>query len=186
MDTPKRQLSERQLKALAENRKRALETRQMKAELKKVKEREKKEALKAEYETKVLGKVSQPKTEAKTEPSVEETDVEIYKQAPKPEPPSDDDDDFPIELVKASKPLPKPKAQAKPKAPTPSAEPNYKQEYYRLKLASLQQSQQQQQFYNQYSQLPPHAHAVDIAKHQITNKVNKDVLDRVYKELFSL
>jgi len=170
---PKRKCDEATLKRLAEMRQKANEVRRRKAELKRAEKEASKKEFEKNYEEKVL-KVKKP--------VVEETDKQIYEQPP-PKAEDDDDDDFPVEMVaKTTKP-----SRAKPTGvspPSTKAEPNYKQMYYQHKLSLLQQQQQQQQFYQNYAQLPPYAHAVDIAKHQIKQRVDDEVLGSIYKGLF--
>lgn len=178
MERPKRQMTEEQLKRLADARKKALEVKKMKGELTKARKAEEKAKLKEEYETKVLKK-TQP-TPPTPPPSpvsqpIEETDKDIYeKEQPQPT----EEEEYPVELV------PKGKGK-KPKAlPVQPTEPDYKQLYYKSKLEMLQAKQQEEQFRDQYARLPAYAHTVDIAKHQIKERVDKAVYDSVYKSLF--
>lgn len=176
-DKQKPPVDEEKLRRLAEARKKSLATRQMKSAIKKAKVDEDREALTKEYEEKVLKK--KPPQKKVVEEKVEETDKDIYEsQMPVKEAPSEDD--YPIEIVPKAKSKKKP-AQALAHPP----EPNYKQIYYQHKLAMLQQKQQQDQFNEQYSRLPPYAHTVDIAKQSIKERVDKVVYDEVWKQLFS-
>jgi hypothetical protein len=182
-NTPKKIVDEERLKKLAAARKKALEVRQKKAELNRAKKQEQKEQFQQEYEEKVLKKKNPPKKEVenKVEEKIEETDKDIYEDR-MPVKEAVSDDDYPIEMVS--------KAKSKKKAPSRAIaqqpqEPNYKQIYYQHKLAMLQAKQQQDQFNEQYSRLPPYAHTLDIAKNSIKERVDKVVYDEVYKQLFS-
>lgn len=169
-DKRKRTPDEATLKRLAEMRAKANEVRRKKAELK----RAEKEASKADFDKRYEEKVLKAQ-----KPVAEQTEKEPYEPAP-PKEEDQSEDDFPVEMVaKSSKRTAKPKA-----APAPPPEPNYKQMYYQHKLSLLQQKQQQEQFLQQYSRLPPYAHAIDIAKHQIRQRVDDAVLDNVYKDMF--
>lgn len=168
-------------KRLEEMRQKGLETRRMKAQLKKAEKDEAKEALRKAYEDKVLKK--QQKAE---KAPIEETEKEIYERANHAEEEHEtDSDDYEEE---PPKPTPKPKASKSKTVkatPTPQPQdPNYKNEYYRVKLDRLRQQEEQAQFMNSYARLPPAAHAADIARQQLTNKINKEVFDRVYTDLF--
>lgn len=72
----KRQLSETQLRALAEGRKKSFETRGMKKEVNQAKKVEKKEKLKQEYEELVLKKKKQPEPEKPAEDAETQSDSE--------------------------------------------------------------------------------------------------------------
>ena len=90
---------------------------------------------------------------------------------------SQEEEEYPVELVPKGK-------KRQPKASPISTEPDYKQLYYKSKLEALQSKNQEEQFRNQYARLPPYAHTIDIAKHQIKERVDKAVYDNVYKSLF--
>jgi hypothetical protein len=169
-DKRKRTPDEATLKRLAEMRLKANEVRKKKAELKRAEKEASKQDFDKRYEEKVL---------KAQKPVVEQTEKEPYEPAPKPTQDDQSEDDFPVEMVAKT-------AKKKPKAtPAPQpAEPNYKQMYYQHKLSLLQQKQQQEQYLQQYSQLPPYAHAIDIAKHQIKARVDQDVLGDIYKGMF--
>lgn len=178
-DKRRKPASEKVLKALEEGRLKGLETRRMKSELKKKSKEEERQALKKAYEEKVLKK--------KPVEPIEETDKEIYpsKQNNKPTTETDDDGDSEYEDEPVVVPKTKPKAKAKTKTNAEVMEtPNYKQEYYRAKLEKIRQQDQQQQFIHNYSQAPPHIHAHDIARTQLKNKIDSEVMARVYKDLF--
>lgn len=178
MDRPKRQMTEEQLKRLANARKKALEVKKMKAELNKAKKDEEKAKFQEEYDTKVLKKTSTPPPapvqEPPTPPPVEETDKDIYESQMTH---SQEEEEYPVELVPKGK-------KRQPRASPIPYEPDYKQLYYKSKLEALQSKTQEEQFRNQYARLPPYAHTVDIAKHQIKERVDKAVYDNVYKSLF--
>jgi AAA15 family ATPase/GTPase len=160
MDKPKR--SEAQLRALAEGRKRSLETRAKKKQARQAEQEKRKKKLETDYETKVLKKKdTPPKKEV-----VEETDKEIHER-PKTIQDNESDDEYQVTNVRT-------------KSAKPKAQPNYKQMYYQHKLALLQQQQEE----IQYARAPPHTHMTDIAKSQIKNKVDSEVMKRVYAELF--
>ena len=176
MDKPKKQLDEAALKRLAENRRKGLETRAMKAALKKKEQADQKERLKQDYETKVLGKTEPTpptkKAPVKTHAPIEETDQEIY-QSPQQEYHSD------CESVTSP-----PKSKGKPRASYQPSPPNYKQEYYRLKLETMQRQHEQKMYEEQYSRQPPHQHMNYIARNAIIGNIDKAVKERVFKELF--
>jgi hypothetical protein len=167
-------LSQEQLQRLAEIRKKAQETKAMKAQLKKVAKEEERSKLKQDYEEKVLKKTTAPVAVEQIEEQVDETDKDIYptQNAVIESEVSDDED------VVTSKVKRRPKQQ-----PT---EPNYKSLYYKAKLERLQAEHQHQQFLQQYSQMPPQQHAVDVAKHQLKSKANKMAYESVYRSLFGL
>lgn len=56
--------------------------------------------------------------------------------------------------------------------------------YYQHKLQMLQHQQEQASFASQYARLPPYQHAVDIARSSIRESVDKEVLKKVYNQLF--
>lgn len=169
---PKRVCDEATLKRLAEMREKANAVRRKKAELKRAEKEASKKDFEKRYEEKVL---------KHQKPVIEETDKQIYEPPPSKPAEDDDEDDYPIEMVahrpKTSKAKPKPQ-------PEQPKEPNYKQMYYQHKLSQLQAQQQEQQFLQQYARLPPYQHAVDIAKHQIKQRVDDEVLGSIYRGLF--
>ena len=167
--------SEKVLKVLQEGRLKGLETRRMRAELKKTSKAEEKEALKKAYEERVLKKKTTETTDV-----VEETDKEIYPVNNKPSKESNDDDG---DSEYEDEPVVVPKPNAKATAKT-MKETNYKQEYYKIKMMKLQEQEQQQNFMQSYTQLPPQQHMADIARNQIQSKIDKEVLARVYREMF--
>ena len=173
-------------KRLEEARLKGLETRRMRAALKKTEKEESKEALRKAYEEKVLKKQSQPQQPQpqKAQPTIEETDREIYEKAV-----VNSDSDAESDTEAPSPKSAKAKASKPPKAsktePVVDA-PNYKQMYYAAKLQRLQQEEQQTQFVNSYSSMPSAVHAADIARQQLKSKVNKEVYDRVYRDLFGV
>lgn len=178
-DKRRKPASEKVLKALEEGRLKGLETRRMKSELKKKSKEEERQALKKAYEEKVLKK--------KPVEPIEETDKEIYPSKQNNKPTTDTDDDGDSEYEDEPAIVTKPKAKAKGKTKTNAdvmETPNYKQEYYRAKLEKIRQQDQQQQFIHNYSQAPPHIHAQDIARTQLKNKIDSEVMARVYKDLF--
>ena len=190
MNTQKKKCDDATRKRLEEARLKGLETRRMKAELKKHDKEAEKEKLRQAYEQKVLKKtasVPAPKAEEETE----ETEEEIYRNQPTAGDDSASDSDIEEEPtpVKA-KATPKPKATTLKKPPTKSLNSigetpmNYKQEYYRMKMMKLQQQDQQAQYMHSYSQMPPQQHMIDIAKSQLQSKVNRELMSRVYNDLF--
>jgi 5'-3' exonuclease len=166
----KKVCDEATLKRLAEMRKKSMETRKMKAELKKTKNENAKGQLKKEYESIVL------KKKEPVEQSVNETDEEIYKNANNVNDDTESDAESEVEI-------PVKKNTRKAKVVSQDA-PNYKQEYYRQKLSLLQQQQEQSSFLQSYERLPPKQHLADIAKNQIKKRVDNEVMQRVYKDLF--
>jgi Rps23 Pro-64 3,4-dihydroxylase Tpa1-like proline 4-hydroxylase len=188
MSTPntqsKKKADEATIKRLAAARLKGLETRRMKAELKKVEQAEAKDALKKTYEEKVLKKTPQLK---KAEDVAEETDKEIYNNQPTAESDNGSDSEADSEPVVVK---PKSKATAKKPSMKPSnsieeTPMNYKQEYYRMKMMRLQEQDNHQQFVNNYARASPQTHLVDIAKSQLQSKVNKELMSRVYNDLFN-
>lgn len=161
----KRVMTETQLKALAEGRKRALETRKKGAEIKKVLKQEQKENLEKVYDKIVLKKFQLKKSLDINLPDGHDPSVK-------------DESDEEVESNITEHVQPKPSKVAKPQ------ELNYKQLYYKHKLDALTQQQQQHQFNQNYSQLPIQNHAIDIAKHTIKNKANQLVFENVMKSLF--
>lgn len=177
---PKRQCDEATLRRLAEMRLKANEVRKKKAELKRAEKDEKKKAFDAKYEEKVLKKQPEKPQEA----VIEETEKEPYQRLAEAESVADSED-YQVELV-PPRAKPAPRAKTAPMVlPPPVSEPNYKQEYYKMKLSSLQQHQHQQQQYQQYAQAPPYQHLTDIARQSIKQKVDRHVLEKAYKDLFS-
>lgn len=179
-DKQKKPCDEATLKRMAEMRKRSLETRKMKAELKKVEKQDSKEALRKAYEERVLKKKID--ADKKQEP-IEETDNEIYEKAVTVE----SDAESEVDDVPPPKPTRVPKG-TKPKAvPVMEThqEPNWKQEYYKMKAQKLQEQQQQAQFYQSYTNMPPAVHVADIARNQLKAKVDKELMQRVYNDLFN-
>lgn len=167
---PKKVCDEATLRRLAEMRLKSVQTRKMKAELKKTKKETEKEQLKQEYESVVLKKnepIKQP---------IEETDEEIYKRNNVNDNDDEDDESDVEEVVK-------PKKNTRKNKIVPET-PNYKNEYYRLKLETFQRKRDDENFMNNYSRLPPYQKVADIARSQITDSVHKEVYSRVFKDLF--
>lgn len=165
---PKRQLTELQMRALAEGRKKSIDKRQKQAALSQVRKQEEKENFEREYQEKVLKK-NQPQPQ-----KIEETDEPVY---PQPQAPPQDDDDI------ENEPLP-PKSKTAPRAKPQPKEVNYKQEYYRYKLEQLTAQQQHQNHMQTYMQLPPYFHAVDVAKQSLKTKADDAVLKLAYRQIF--
>lgn len=182
----KRQVDEATLRRLAEGRLKGLEIRRKKAELKKQEKAEEREKINKAYEERVLKKKPTPSEEVS-----EETDKEIYEQpvAPNNQSESDDEREEPVK-ARATK-----QTQRKPKQDVGSyndTAPNYKNEYYRMKLERLRMQErdatlttQQSQFQHHYANLPSQHHVIDIARNQLQNKVNQEVYNRVFKDLFN-
>lgn len=172
---PKKPLDEATLKRLAEMRKKSIETRRMRAELKKATKEEEKESLKKAYEEKILKKKpTQSKPETHDEP-IDETEEEIYENS-----------NYAVSDAESEAEVSKPKSRAKPKPKMAAnkTEPNWKQEYYRMKMQRLQQQEEQSKFVNSYATMPPQVHVADIARQQLSQKVNKELYDRVFNDLF--
>lgn len=169
MDTPtdkrKQPCDEATLRRLADMRIKANEVRKKKAELRRVEAEERKAEFDKKYKEKVL--------KDKTEPRVEETEKPIYPEPAAP-PPTEDDE---TESEEENEPLP-------PVLPPTPAEPNYKQMYYKAKLDAMQQQADQKQFVQNYQSMPYAYQAADIARQNLKNKANKQVLDQVYQSLF--
>lgn len=188
MTTPntqgKKKADEATIKRLAAARLKGLETRRMKAELKKIEKAEEKEALKKTYEEKVLKKA--PPQKKAEEVAEDETDKEIYSNQPTVESDGASDSELDSEPV-VSKPKVKHTAK-KPSTKTSNfieeTPMNWKNEYYKMKMMRLQEQNNHQQFMHSYSQMPPQQHMLDIAKSQLQNKVNKELMSRVYNDLF--
>ena len=158
----KRVMTEEQLRKMAEGRLRGLETRRKNAQIKQTIKQEKHKKLDEDYESIVLKKgqdVAPPPPPEKPQRAV------IQEQ-------SDDDDE--------------PEVTSKPMKQKKEPEMNYKQLYYKQKLETLQASQQQQQFNQNYGQMPVQNHAIDIAKHNLKSKANQLVYDSVMKSLFPM
>lgn len=182
MNTQKKKADEATIKRLAEARLKGLETRRMKAELKKVEKAEEKEALKKTYEEKVLKKTA-PKKAEKVEKAEESTDKEIYANQPTATE-SDGGSDSEME----SEPVAKPKVRKPTTKPSKSVEEtpiNYKQMYYQAKLERMRMQEEQANFMSNYARASPQTHMVDIAKSQLQSKVNRELMSRVYNDLFS-
>jgi hypothetical protein len=184
---PKRQLTEEGIKRRKEGLQKANEVRKMKAEIKKTEKEAQKEALRKAYEEKVLNKKQEqapPVSQA-----VEETDKEIYNNAKHMDTESESESES-----ESERPPPKPRAKsAKPakliepeQMPQQPQLPNYKNEYYRMKMERLRQQEEQNNFMQNYQRLPPSAHVADVARQQIKNKIDREVYDRVYKDLFGV
>jgi len=172
--TAKRTLTEAQIRALAEGRKKSFETRKKKREVKEAIIKEKKEKLEKDYEEKVLKKKQAPPPEQVVEVEEEGSETESEHEeavAPVPSPP----------------------------------EPNYKQIYYRKKVALLEQYEQQAQaqvqapptayHYQgiqqpvmggqyQYAQPSPMAHAEQIARATLKKKANEAIQAQAYRSIF--
>lgn len=155
---PKRQLTEKQLKALAENRKRALETLAKKKAITQALKEEKRKELDAKYE------------EVKKKQSSE--NVEVVDE----DEPTDVEDEVPVH-----KPLKKTTPAPRPIAPQ---EPNFKQLYYKAKLERLSAAQQQQHAMYQYAQAPPQIHAYDVAKQNLAQTANAEVYKYAFNSIF--
>ena len=180
---PKKQCDEATLKRLAAMRLKANEVRKKKAELRRAQQEEEKRQFEKEYETKVL-----KKPEPKSKAPIKEAEIEhdIYPEQPAPQEEAESDDEYADAPVPSKRPS-KQKAPARPKAqPVLTPEPNYKQEYYKMKLYNIQQQQHHMSLASQYSQQPPQVHAQDIARQSIQKTMDKAIYDKVYRELFGL
>jgi hypothetical protein len=167
-----RVMTEAELKRLAEMRVLAQQTKTKQKEIRAAIKQEAKEKLERDYEEKVLKKQQPP---APPIEQIEETDKDLYPQNAVIESEVSDDE---VVTSKAKQSKLKPKPQ-----PT---EPNYKSLYYKAKLERLQQDRDQYQFLQQYSQLPPQQHAIDIAQSQLKSKANKLAYEQTYRSLFGL
>jgi hypothetical protein len=156
----KRQLSEEHLRKLADGRKKGLETRRKNMEIKQALKKEKSVKLEQDYEAIVLKKGTKKQLDIDL-PQEKPQHAEIQEQ-------SDDEPEVTSKTVKQKK----------------EPEMNYKQLYYKQKLETLQASQQQQQFNQNYGQMPVQNHAIDIARHNIKSKANQLVYDSVMRSLF--
>lgn len=168
-ENTKKPVDEAVLRRLAEGRLKGLETRRKRAEIKKQEKAEAMNKLNKEYQEKVLKK-KEP-TEKSMQP-IEETDKEIYPIKSVDTDTDDGDDEYE-----------EPKPQSRKKI-VQQQKQNYKQDYYKYKLDMLMQQQEQSNFMNQYSRLPPQQHLAEVAKHEIKQRVDKEVLQRVYRDLF--
>lgn len=184
----KKPCDEATLKKMAEMRAKSLETRRMRAALKRTDKEEEKAALRKAYEERVLKK-TQPQPQETTK-VIEETDKEIYPKARVDDETTDGDESDAEELPPPPPKTTKKKVSKSPKVTsdegivTPSQ--NYKQMYYAAKLQRLQQEQERSNFMSSYASMPSAVHAADIARSQLKSKVNKEVFDRVYKDLFGM
>ena len=159
----KRVMTEEQLRKMAEGRLRGLETRRKNAQIKQTIKQEKHKKLDEDYESIVLKKGQKQQDVAPPPPPEKPQRAVIQEQ-------SDDDDEPEV----TSKPMKQKK------------ETSYKELYYKQKLETLQASQQQQQFNQNYGQMPVQNHAIDIAKHNLKSKANQLVYDSVMKSLFPM
>ena len=188
----KKPCDEATLKKMAEMRAKSLETRRMRAALKRTDKEEEKAALRKAYEERVLKKTQpQPQPQETTKDiKVEETDKEIYPKARVADETDGEDSSDAEELPPPPPKTTKKKVSKSSKVAsdelsvTPSQ--NYKQMYYAAKLQRLQQEQEQSNFMSSYAQMPSAVHAADIARQQLKSKVNREVYDRVYKDLFGM
>jgi hypothetical protein len=179
----KKQCDEATLKRLAAMRLKANEVRKKKAELRKAQQEEQKRQFEKEYETKVLKK---PEPKAKAPIKEAEIEHDIYPEQPASQEVADSDDEGPTEPAPSKKPS-KSKAPPRPKAqPVLTPQPNYKQEYYKMKLYNMQQHQHHLSVASQYAQQPPQVHAQDIARQSLQKTMDKAMYERVYKDLFGL
>lgn len=169
------------LRRLANARLKGLETRRMKAELKKAEKEAEAQKLKQAYNEKVLKKTPIKKA-AVVEEEAEETDKEIYQNQPTAADSESDADEAPV--PKAAKPKAVAKKTPTTKVAADGTPMNYKQEYYRLKMMKIQQQDEQANYMQSYAHMPPQQHMVDIARNQLQSKVNKELMSRVYSDLF--
>jgi membrane-associated HD superfamily phosphohydrolase len=167
------------LERYAEMRKKAQETLAKKREITEARRQERKKEFEKTYEEVVLKKKAPPPPQT----VVEETEKDIYPTPPSIQSESEDEDEEPTPKLNK-------KSKSKSAPVGIPVEPNYKQLYYKAKLDSMtsqqQQNQQQQQFLNQYSQLTPQQHAIDIAQNALKSKANKAVYESVYRQLFNI
>ena len=117
-----------------------------------------------DYESIVLKKGQKQQDVATPPPPEKPQNAIIYEQ-------SDDDE---------------PEVTSKPMKQKKEPSVSYKELYYKQKLETLQASQQQQQFNQNYGQMPVQNHAIDIAKHNLKSKANQLVYDSVMKSLFPM
>jgi hypothetical protein len=165
---PKRVMTEEQLRKMAEGRLRGLETRRKNAQIKQTIKQEKHKKLDEDYESIVLKKGQKQQDVAPPQhappPPEKPKNAVIQEQ-------SDDDE---------------PEVTSKPMKQKKEPVVSYKELYYKQKLEALQASQQQQQFNQNYGQMPVQNHAIDIAKHNLKSKANQLVYDSVMKSLFPM
>lgn len=189
-DKPKRKVDEATLRRLAEGRLKGLETRRKRMEIKKQEKAEQMEKLNRDYQEKVLKKkdASQQEEPQGKRPSaqpIEETNEEIYPNTHHIVESDCESDREAFDARHQDHEAPIKKNTRKPSGVVhKDTTPNYKQEYYRAKLEKLKNAQEESSFINQYARLPTYAHMADVAKSQITQRVNQEVLQRVYKDLF--
>lgn len=167
---PKRPQSEEKLRILAENRLKGLATRAKKKEIKQAIKAQEREKLEKDYEEKVLKKKQTP------------------KQAPPPE-----------QVVEVEEEGSESESETEEVAPPPPVEPNYKQLYYRKKVALLEQYEQQAQAppayhyqqpsvgqyqYQGIQQASPMAHAEQIARATLKKKADEVIQAQAYRSIF--
>ena len=156
----KRVLNEAQLRNLALGRKMALEARKKKAIITKAAKLEVIDQREDEIE--------------KAQETIERIQKKRIGRPPKP-------------IAAVLNDMSPPPVVAPPPPPQPK-EPDYKAEYYKMKINMLrerqQQQEQQQNWHTMYQQAPSSVHAADIARQSIMARANKAVLERAYREIF--
>lgn len=184
--TEKKKADEATRKRLEDARLKGLETRRMKAALKKTEKEESKEALRKAYEEKVLKKKQEPPAQPV---SIEETDKEVYPKARVAEETEDESEESETEELPLRKPTKQTKTKTKAKKQTqmitePTIEPNWKQEYYRTKLEKIRQQDDDKNFMQSYQRMPSSVHVADVARQQLNTKINKELFDRIYNDMY--
>lgn len=184
-------------KRLEEMRLKGLETRKMKSALKKADKEQQKEELRKAYEERVLKRQQAKQAEQQAEPpkpqappppppqQEEETDKDIYnnaRYAEEQETETESEEEAPPPPPKARSK--KPTSKATPKTYHQPTEPNYKQEYYRLKMMKLQEQDEHNRFLQSYERAPPSVHVADIARQQLSKKIDRELFNSVYNQLF--
>jgi hypothetical protein len=180
---PKKPLSEAQLRRIAQMQIKAAEKNRKKGELSRALKAEKEQQFEKLYEEKVIKKKSlqTPKKQIDTPPP--NTPTEEENEGSQNEPPKKL---APVGFAKGC-------LEARDGASSSHRDlvppvPDYKNEYYRLKMEGLLeqklQQEQQTQFKQNYLQLPFRNQMIDVARNNIRKTVDKKMMQNVYQSLY--
>jgi hypothetical protein len=174
MDKPKRQLTEQQLRHLAEARQRSIVARKKISTVKKAEKIKKTKEFENQY------KEAKQLVEPPVEPAEEPTPEPMYDPpAPPPSLHSSDEDE----------PEPPPRrSRGKKAAYSPEPKLTAKEQYYFLKTKLLEQQQRERHDELEqllaYSRAPVSRHAYDVAANNLKAKVDKQVYASAFQSLF--
>lgn len=178
LDKPKKQLTEEQLRRLAENRQKGIITRQKNAVVKKAEKVKKAREFESQYQA--ARDVVEGEPKPKPEPVAEHVqDPEPTYDPPAPAPSVESSDE---------EPSPPPRRRGKKATYAPEPKMSAKEQYYSLKARLLEQQQRERQEELEtllsYSRAPVSRHAYDVAANSLKSRVDQKIYQEAYKSIF--